>query len=233
MNCLAIIHGIADSERRLLNKYPGEVKKIDDIPRVYLELKERFHEIDTGFFAFIRKWNKKRQLDKFEKNKNSLLHAGARGENKVIECLSALSDDYHVLCGVRIGLPYVVRYNGQKNLRSAQMDFVVVSKKGVFLIEVKNWSDRYVKNHHGFSPYEQTDRAGRVLWITLNCALMDIRVTSVLLSIKGNMRYDQNYRTVFVSSLEKINWFLESRQDVLSEMEVNRVILNLERYVTK
>lgn len=230
---MAIIYGIADSEKQLLNKYPKEVEKIEDIPRVYDEFKGKLEKKDTGFFAFVRRWDKKRQLNKFVKNKNSLLHAGAWGENKVIECLSALSDDYHVLCGVRIGLPYTVRYNGQKNLRSAQMDFVVVSKKGVFLIEVKNWSNSYVKRHDGFSPHEQTDRAGRVLWIALNCTLMDIRVTNVLLSVRGNIRYDKKYEMVLVSSLEKINRFLEDRQDILSEMEVNRIVGSLKRYVTK
>ncbi|TBR09202.1 MAG: NERD domain-containing protein [Candidatus Nitrosotenuis sp.] len=230
---LSIIYGRADSEKQLLSKYPKEIKKIEDIPIVYEKLKESLKEKDAGFFGFIKRWNKKRKILKFHKNKNKQLHAGSDGENKVIECFSALGDDYHVLCGVRIELPYWIAYNGQKNLRSAQMDFVVVSKKGVFLIEVKNWSDSFVKNHNGFSPHEQTDRAGRVLWVILKPIMKDIQVTNVLLSIQGNIRYNRNYRMVLVSSLEKINRFLESRQDILSEREVNRIVINLKRYVTK
>jgi hypothetical protein len=110
------------------------------------------------------------------------------------------------------------------------MDFVVVSKKGVFLIEVKNWSNSYVKNHNGFSPHEQTDRAGRVLWITLQHVNIDARVTSVLLSIRGNIQYNHDYKTVFVSSLEKINEFLESRQDILPEQEIKKIVSNLRHY---
>jgi hypothetical protein len=113
------------------------------------------------------------------------------------------------------------------------MDFVVVSKKGVFVIEVKNWSNDFAKNHNGFSPHEQTDRAGRVLWVALDLLIGDIRVTNVLLSIQDNIRYDQNYRTVFVSNLEKINKFLESRQDMLSENEVEKIVDSLKCYVTK
>ncbi len=76
------------------------------------------------------------------------------------------------------------------------MDFVIVSKKGVFVIEVKNWSNDYVRNYEGFYPHKQVDRAGRVLWITLQHHNIDVRVTNVLLSIQDNMRYDQNYRMV-------------------------------------
>jgi len=229
---LSIIYGRADSEKQLLSKYPKEVQKIEDIPIVYEKLKASLKEKDSGFFGFIKRWQKKRKILKFHKNKNKQLKAGAKGENQVIECLSALGDDYHVLCGVRIELPYWISYNGKKNLRSAQMDFVIVSKKGVFVIEVKNWSDNFAKNHDGFSPHEQTDRAGRVLWFVLKSLIRDIQVTNVLLSIHGNIRYDRNYRMVFVSSLEKINRLLENRQDTLDDNQVEKIVNNLKYFVT-
>lgn len=117
---MSIIYGRADSEKQLLSKYPKEVKKIEDIPIVYEKLKASLKEKDAGIFGFIKRWNKKRKILKFHKNKNKQLKAGAKGENKVIECLSELGDDYHVLCGVRIELPYWITYNGQRNLRSAR-----------------------------------------------------------------------------------------------------------------
>lgn len=229
---MAIVYGIADSERQLLNKLPGEVKNIDDIPRVKKDFEKKLNKKDTGFFAGIRKWNYQRQINKFEKNEDNPFHAGTKGENKVIEELLKLDDNYHVLCGVRIGLPYYVTYNGQKNLRSAQMDVVVVCLKGVFMIEVKNWSDNYVQNHDKLNPYEQTDRAGRVLWIALQNVIKNIRVTNVLLSIQGNISYNERYRVVFVSSLDRINQFLEKRQDALSQNEVKKLVDNLKHHVT-
>ena len=92
------------------------------------------------------------------------------------------------------------------------MDLVVICTKGVFMIEVKNWSDNYAQNNHNLSPHEQADKAGRVLWIVLQDVIKNIQVTNVLLSISGNISYNEKYRAVFVSSLDRINQFLEKRQ---------------------
>lgn len=233
---MAIIYGHADSEKQLLNNYPKEVTKIEDIPKMHEYFKEKLKEEEKGFFAPFRKWNKQRQVNKFEKNKDSPLHPGAKGELQVLKKLSQLGDNYHVFCGVNIGLSNYVTYNGKKNLGSAQMDFVVVSQKGVILIEVKNWSTEYFKNYDKFdklNPYEQTDRAGMVLWIFLKSWRFSPRVTNVLLSIQSNMDYNRNYRHVFVSNLDRINYFIENRKEELSERDVEKIVGNLKHYVTK
>ena len=125
-------------------------------------------------------------------------------------------------------------YNGKKNLKSAQMDLVLVCPKGVFMIEIKNWTDKYANNNNrSLSPYEQTERAGRVLWIILQKTVGDIRVTNVLLTIKGNLPYNQNYRSVTISSLNTINQFLEKRQDVLNPNEVKKIVDRLKKRITR
>jgi len=230
---MAKIYGRADSEKQLLDLYPKRVQKIDDIEKVEGEMQEELKAEAKGLFAKFRKWGLKRQYKKFEKNVDDPFHAGAKGENKVLEKLSQLGDEYHVLCGVRIGLPYFISYNGKKNLKSAQIDFVVVSKKGVYVIEVKNWSDRYVEQQNYFSPHEQAGRAGRLLWHFLKSWRREPRVSSVVLSIKGNIKYDPNYKVVFVANIENINNFLEKRQDSLSEKEVKKIVKKLKGKVTK
>ena len=230
---LAIIYGMADSERSLLNNLPNEVRDVDDMGRVKKEFEAKIENTGSGFFNGIRKWNYKRQVDKFQYKKVGKLKTGTRGENVVIEELSKLDDSYHILCGVRLSLPYTVRYNGTKNLRSAQMDIVVVCPKGVYMIEVKNWSNQYANNNSkSFSPYEQTERAGRVLWISIQGIFRKVRVTNVLLSIKGNLEYNKKYRSVFVSSLNRINFFLMGRQDALTEKKVKNIVKDLKGHVT-
>tara|TARA_Y100001936_G_scaffold250855_1_gene304875 strand:+ start:60 stop:764 length:705 start_codon:yes stop_codon:yes gene_type:complete len=225
---MAKIYGIPDSEIELLKKYPNRVKSAEEIPRVHQEMKKELDEMSTkGLFSRIVRWNKKRQLNKFENNKDSLFHAGLVGEKFVVQTLSKLDDDFHVLCGVKIELKVWLTHNGKKNLKSAQMDVVVVSPKGVFCIEVKNWSDNYLRSHEKLSPHEQTERAGKVLWAYLKSLIFDIQVTNVLLSLQGNIEYDDNYKFVVVSTPEKINNFLENRKDKLSKAQVQYIVDDL------
>ena len=100
-------------------------------------------------------------------------------------------------------------------------------------MEVKNWSDNYVKSHDKLSPHEQTERAGKVLWAYLKALILDIRVTNVLLSLQGNIRYDENYRSVFVSTPEKINDFLEKQKNRLTKAQVNYLVEHLVREIRK
>ena len=229
---MALIYGIADSERQLLNKLPNEVQNIDDMGRVKKEFQDKLANEESGFFASIRKWNYKRQVDKFEKSEVKLFQKGTRGENEVIDELSKLDDSYHILCGVNMELDYWVTYNGRKNLKSAQMYLVIVCPKGIFMIEVKNWSNQFANSNNNFSPYEQTERAGRVLWISLQKVIKYVRVTNILLSIKGNLQYNESYRSVYVSSLDKINNFLEKRQDEFNKKEVEKIVKSLKGFVT-
>jgi len=239
---MAFIYGIADSESKLLDKLPNEVKNVEDIDRVRKDFYKRMKKQRYGYgrkslfrivTSEIKRFHYKRQVDKFQYKKIGKLKTGTHGENYVIDKLSKMDDSYHILCGMEIELDYWVTYNGKKNLKSAQMDVVVVCTKGVFMIEVKNWTDKYAdQNNKSLSPYEQAERAGRVLWITLQNKVGDIRVTNVLLSIKGNLTYNQNYRSVFVSSLDTINEFLEKRQNILNEKEVEKIVKELKGYVT-
>ena len=135
-------------------------------------------------------------------------------------------------------LPYYVTYNGKKNLKSAQMDFVVVSQKGVVLIEVKNWSDTYIfKNREigGLEPHEQVERAGRVLWISLKSwrAPKKPMVTSVLLTLQGNMKYNPAYKFVAVKDLVTILPWIQKRKEQFTDKEVERLVGRIKGHVTK
>ncbi len=186
------------------------------------------------------------RINHLEKIMNDPLYAGAQGEIKVLNKLSKLNDNYRVLCGLEIELDDYISYEGKKNLKSAQMDFVVVSHKGVFLIEVKNWGNRYTSKNTGFSPHEQLDRAGRVLYVFLESRLGDVipllqekiqfdgkRLTKVLIPIQNNITYDRNYKYVLISSVSELNNFIQDREDVYDQKEVKKITETLKRFVTE
>jgi len=236
---VAIVYGYADTEKRLLDKLPDEIESIDDIDKVHKEMKDEFYSIeDKGIRKKFIRWKKKRQINKIENNKNTPLHYGAKGELKVLDKLSELDDNYHVLCGVNMELPHYVTYRERKNLKSAQMDFVVVSKRGVILIEVKNWTDTYVfknRDNGGLEPHEQVERAGRVLWISLKSWRnpKNPSVTSVLLATRGNMKYDPTYKFVAVKDMYNIIYFIQKRKEEFTDKEVERIVGRIKGHVTK
>lgn len=229
---MAIIYGMADSERRLINKMPNQVKKIEDIPKVQRHFQRKVKKADTQIFSGIRKWNAKRQLSKFRGKKGTPIHKGAKGETKVIDKLSKLNNNYHLLCGLRIALPHYITYRNHRRLRSAQMDLVLVGPRGIFMIEIKNWSNHFAQNTYR-SPHEQTDKTGLLLWVKLQNMFKNIRVTNVLLSTQGNLKYDKEYPKVFVTSLEGIIQFLREREISLSRRQVSHVVEFLKPYVTQ
>jgi len=204
-----------------------EINKIKDLEEKQHSLIQEWKENPDGIF------NKNQihtitEIRKFSKIKEDPFHAGAKGELNVLEKLKQLSNDYHVLCGLNIGLAHPVTYRGKRRgLRSAQMDFVVVSKRGVVLIEVKNWSDNYANQKHRLRPHEQVDRAGLVLWIALKASWYSPKnppVIKVLLSMRGNIKYDPSYKYVSVTSFNEINRFIENRQERFSNKEVQRLV---------
>src|SRR3990172_7014489 len=141
---MAIIYGISEATKEFLKKLPKEVKSLDDINTVQKELKEEFDSIeDKGIKNKFSRWRKKRQINKIEDNVDGVEHAGAKGEILALEKLSELPDDYHIFCGVNKDLGKYITYRRKRNLKSAQMDFVVLSKRVVVVIEVKNWSAKY------------------------------------------------------------------------------------------
>lgn len=165
-------------------------------------------------------------VDKLDGLKRSPGYSGAYGEVKILQALEKLDDRFHVLCDVNIQLNKYVSYNGVWNLRSAQMDFVVVGPTGIYVLEVKNWSSNQVKNHAGLSPHEQVERAGRVLWIFLKRSSFfnQPRVTNLLIPVQGNIAYNPYYRSVLIRNPLGLDRFIyENNRDALD----TQMILNI------
>ena len=234
---MAIVYGFSQAELEFLKNLPKEVKSLDDIDKIHKKMKGEFDSIeDKGLGNKFARWRKKRQINKIEDNIDGVEHAGAKGEMLALEKLSELPDDYHIFCGVNKDLGHYITYRRKRNLKSAQMDFVVISRRGVVVIEVKNWSTKYYRNHYGLRPHEQVDRAGRVLWIKLRSSWFrpkDPQVTSVLLSIQGSIPSDSNYGYVVVKNLNNTNSYLQNKQELFSDKEVKRLIDRVAGDVTK
>ena len=203
-----------------------EINKIKDLEKKQQEQLTEWKENPEQIFN-REKQDQINEVKTFAAIKKSKVHKGAKGEVQALEKLSELSDEYHIFCGIKAELPNYITYNGRRNLRTAQLDFVIVSKRGILLVEVKNWSDRFYRNTDKIQPHEQESFLQTIptlilLLSTKHALLYPPGVTSVLLSIQGNMRYDPNYKFVNVTNLDRINYFIQNRKETFSDNDVKK-----------
>ena len=123
---MAIIYGISEATKEFLKKMPKQIQRLDEIDDVSRELKQELDSIeDKGIGNKFNRWRKQRVINKIEDNIDNVEHAGAKGENLALGKLSELPDVFHVFCGVNKELKKYVTYRRRRDLKSAQMDFVV------------------------------------------------------------------------------------------------------------
>jgi tetratricopeptide (TPR) repeat protein len=73
-------------------------------------------------------------------DQNKTFFIGAHGEELVIDYLSQLSNEFHVLNDVNLHFKPAIYWREKKNyIISSQIDHIVIGPTGVFLIETKNW----------------------------------------------------------------------------------------------
>ena len=146
---------------------------------------------------------------------------GAMGEELVLDALSNLSDEYNIYCDVKIQLNRYIRFGNRSKLGSAQIDFVVTSSKGIFVLEVKNYSDFYANVHKRFTSHEQAAREARVLnyfiYSTMN---KSVDVKPFVVSIQNNIMWNPDFPYVYCTCPEKLLLSLSER-----EYEVNSIVL--------
>lgn len=98
--------------------------------------------------------------------KNSIY--GALGEHKVVKELENLSDENVLINDFTLSFHPAI-YNRQENdyIKSIQIDHLLVTPSGLFLIETKNWSEESLKNLDLRSPVQQVKRTNFALFKTI------------------------------------------------------------------
>lgn len=103
----------------------------------------------------------------------------------------------------------------------------MVGPTGIFLIEVKNWSDEYLRNYRGISPHEQLDGANLVLWIYLknHSFFYKPKITKVIVPIQHNIKYNQYYKSVLIRDVTNLQRFIENNdRNNLSESRIRKIV---------
>ncbi|MDX1352723.1 MAG: nuclease-related domain-containing protein [Thiomicrorhabdus sp.] len=163
--------------------------------------------------------------------------AGAIGENQTVKVLSTLPDDFFLIndFSVRLAKPI---YNRKDNERiySIQIDHLLVSKAGVFLIETKNWSKQSVERLDLRSPVSQVRRSSFALFVLLNSdngvdvnkhhwgsAKIPIKNIVVMTRNKPN----EQFKHIKILAVHELLGYIQYFDDVFSNEEVKQIFEHL------
>ena len=154
--------------------FEEEVKKsILNLLTVYQEKTNRFQFINSDFSGAV-KLSSQESLTELDRKRNIINELnsfiyGALGEHKVVKTLETLSDDYFLINDFSISFSPAIYYSQENSyIKSIQIDHILISPAGVFLIETKNWSEKSLENLNLHSPVQQIKRASFVLFKLLN-----------------------------------------------------------------
>lgn len=157
--------------------------------------------------------------------------AGARAELDVIAHLARLPAEHTVFNDIRLTAGRYIHFNGAP-LQSAQLDHLVLSPAGVFVIETKRWSRRFVESGEYHDPFDQIQRAAYLCYDQLRSQFGKVRVRSIIAcagklpSAPGN----SHVKVLPIAELSGyISWF---RQPELTTDRLLRVRRYLEGFVT-
>jgi len=163
---------------------------------------------------------------------------GAIGEHKVLKDLGNLSDDYILINDfVRNFDPPI--YNRQENdyIYSIQIDHILVSPSGIFVIETKNWSEHSLNNLSLRSPVEQIRRTSFALFRMLadNTGLLDkhhwgdrkVPIRNLIVLI--NQKPSEEFQYVKILTLKELRNYVEYFKHSFSAKETEMIANHLLR----
>ena len=136
-------------------------------------LKPRLHDYATNRDAHISQRSAKssQELEDTKTVIDSLynLIAGAIGENAVMREVQKLPDSFHLFNDFSVEFdPPIYNKKEDDRIYSIQVDHLLVSEAGIFILETKNWGKQSLKSIDLRSPVKQIRRSSYALFVLLN-----------------------------------------------------------------
>lgn len=223
------------------NKFDSEIKNtISHLVDNYQKKSNRYQYIISNEDEAVRQ-SVHHSLSELERKKavidnlNSFIY-GALGEQKVVKTLKNLSDDYFLINDFSVSFSPAI-YNRQENdyIKSVQIDHILVSPSGIFLIETKNWSEKSLESLSLRSPVQQIRRASFVLFKLLNNEISnyhlrldrhhwgDKKISIKNLIVMTNTKPQEEFQFVKVLTLNELLGYINYFKPTFSLNETQRI----------
>lgn len=165
---------------------------------------------------------------------------GAIGEQMVVKELERLSDDYILINDFKCSFNNPIYHpQGKSNINSIQIDHLLITASGIFLIETKNWSQHSINNLSLRSPVEQVKRtnfalykilAGEISKVSLllkthHWGAKKIPVRNLIVMI--NQKPKEEFQFVKVLILGQMLRYINYFEPIFSESETQRIASSL------
>lgn len=129
-------------------------------------------------------------------------------------------------------------FNKKENdkITSIQIDHLLISKAGVFVIETKNWSSQSIQNLDLRSPVEQIKRSGYALFVAINSEsnlnLSDHHWGSKKVPIRNiivmtNSVPSEEFKYVKALPINNLNGYIKYFDPIFSDHEVENIFNQL------
>jgi len=175
-----------------------------------------------------------RKLNNVKKTIEDLqpLIAGAVGESLVVKEIEKLPNDYILINDYNLKFnPPIYKRNTNDKIFSIQIDHLLISKSGIYILETKNWSKKSIESLDLRSPVEQINRTNYALFLILNDAKIrltehhwgdkQIPIKNIIVMI--NEKPKEDFKYVKVKSLKELNNYLTYFEPIFTENEVDRI----------
>ena len=182
----------------------------------------------------------KPEIERIESIRNVLessknLIAGAIGENLVVQEIKKLSDDYVLINDFNLSFSSPIFYKKQnQRIYSVQIDHLLITKAGIFVIETKNWSKSSVNTISLRSPIEQIERSNFALYVYISKKITlnehhwgEQRVPIRNLIVMINNKPSGQFKYVSIKLLRELNDYIKYFEPVLTDKQFNRIVTEL------
>jgi len=168
--------------------------------------------------------------------KLSPLITGAIGENLVVKELEKLSDDNILINDFNVKFnPPIYNRNNNDRILSIQIDHLLISRAGIFILETKNWSKSSIESIDLRSPVEQIHRTSYALFVLINKALKSkkiklknhhwgdkkIPIRNIIAMI--NNKPKEKFKYVEIKLVNELYSYITYFNPVFSNKEVKRI----------
>ena len=157
---------------------------------------------------------------------------GAIGENKVVNEIKKLPDDNILINDFSLSFsPPIYNKKEKDRIHSIQIDHLLITKAGVFILETKNWSKNSINSYSLWSPIEQIRRTSYALFVLLKKKKIRLKwhhwgekqipIRSIVVMI--NEKPKEDFKFVKIKTLKELNSYIAYYDPIFNDRELTKI----------